>query len=67
MIKSGQPASLANYNKYYDDIFDVLNPIDDVNEDYLIFDKNKPTEYNNLLESINESEKNKQNDVSYQS
>ena len=67
MIKSGQPAPLANYNKYYDDIFDVLNPIDDVNEDYLIFDKNKPTEYNNLLESINESEKNKQNDVSYQS
>lgn len=43
MIKSVEPVDLTNYNKYYDDIFDVLNPIDDVNEEYLIFDKSKPT------------------------
>lgn len=55
MIKSVEPTNLTNYNKYYDDIFDVLNPIDDVNEDYLIFDKNKPSEYSSLVASIHSS------------
>ena len=52
MIKTVEPTNLTNYNKYYDDIFDVLNPIDDVNEEYLIFDKNKPSEYSSLVACI---------------
>ena len=57
-IKAVEPATLNNYNRYYEDIFDVLNPIDDVNEDCLIFDKNKPLDYNNLVNTIRNCQQN---------
>lgn len=41
-MRAADNTDLSYYDNYYDHIFDVLRPLDEVEEQCLIFDKSKP-------------------------